>query len=94
MSHFAPIMIELCTSAWRLSTTALPLRLAIPRWRLTLVLLLTPSWICRRGIRPSSGVAAVLHGDDVRTIFQRLFEVAYVADDFHEARYGEGYDGL
>lgn len=77
-----------------LSTAAVSLRLlAIPRWRLTLVLLLTPSWICRRGIRPSSGIAAVLHGDDIRTIFQRLFEVAYVADDFNEARYGEGDDG-
>lgn len=77
-----------------LSAAAVSLRLAIPRWRLTLVLLLTPSWICRRGIRSSSGVAAVLHGDDIRTVFERLFEVTYVADDFNEARYGKGYDGL
>lgn len=28
MSHFVPTMIKLCTSAWRLSTTALPPRLS------------------------------------------------------------------
>lgn len=56
-------------------------------------LLLTPSWICRRGERTRPGVAAFGHGDDIRAILERLVEVANGTDYFNKAGDGEWDDG-
>lgn len=51
-----------CRRAWRQSTAGfLSYDLAVSCWRLALGLRLTPSWICRRGERARSNIAAAGH---------------------------------